>query len=230
MGLKEDCYIRPIPYDEAMQVVVKNHYLHRKPPCSYAFGLFNTHTHTLCGCVTYGCPPSRSLQRGICGDEEADNVIELNRLWISEDLPRNAASYLVSHTIKQLPYEIVVSFADTGVGHVGYIYQATNFLYTGHSAERVDWHIEGLKVHPRSISHKGDTLESLKERYGDAFGYQRRSSKNRYIYFNAKGKRKEQLIGKLRYKVQPYPKGDAKKVEVNRNAIDTQMTLDDFIA
>lgn len=48
MSLKEDYYIRPIPYDEAMQVVIKNHYLHRKPPCSYAFGLFNTHTHTHC--------------------------------------------------------------------------------------------------------------------------------------------------------------------------------------
>ena len=156
-------------------------------------------------------------------------MIELNRLWIAEDVPRNGASYLVSHTIKQLPYEIIVSYADTGVGHVGYIYQATNFLYTGHSAERVDWHIEGLKVHPRSIAHKGQGLEALKEMYGERFGYQRRSSKNRYVFFNAKGKRKEELIGKLRYKVQPYPKGDATKVEINNNGISTQMTFDDFL-
>ena len=30
--------------------------------------------------------------------------------------------------------KIVVSYADTSKGHVGYVYQATNFIYTGMSA------------------------------------------------------------------------------------------------
>ena len=103
MSLRDEYYIRKVPYNEAMELVVKNHYMHRKPPCTYSFGLFQKSTKEIVGVVTYGCPPSRSLQVGICGESEADNVIELNRLWISEEVPPNAASYLVSHTIKQLP-------------------------------------------------------------------------------------------------------------------------------
>lgn len=230
MGLNEDYYIRPIQYNEAMRLVVANHYMHRRPPCTYAFGLFHKGgQNDLKGCVTYGCPPSRNLQEGICGKEEADNVIELNRLWIAEDVPRNGASFLVSHTMKLLPYDIVVSFADTGVGHIGYIYQATNFYYTGHSAKRVDWAVDGMEgKHPRSLSHDGDTLESLKERYGDAFHYQERSIKNRYIYFNCDKRRKKELLQKLRYPILPYPKGDTHKVEINNEFITTQMTLSDF--
>jgi hypothetical protein len=33
---------------------------------------------------------------------------------------------------------IVVSYADTAMGHIGYIYQASNFLFTGTTKERTD--------------------------------------------------------------------------------------------
>ena len=37
-----------------------------------------------------------------------------------------------------LPPLIIVSYADKGQNHNGYIYQATNFLYTGATKERTD--------------------------------------------------------------------------------------------
>ena len=40
MTIKERYKIKPISYELAMELVVKNHYLHRKCPCSQAFGLF----------------------------------------------------------------------------------------------------------------------------------------------------------------------------------------------
>ena len=39
---KKKYEIRPIDYKTAMDLVVEFHYLHRKAPCSQAFGLFNT--------------------------------------------------------------------------------------------------------------------------------------------------------------------------------------------
>ena len=40
MSLKDKYTIKPISYKDAMNLVVNNHYLHRKCPCSQAFGLF----------------------------------------------------------------------------------------------------------------------------------------------------------------------------------------------
>ena len=45
--IKENYYVDEIDYSLAMDTVVKNHYLHRKCPCSHAFGLFENNTDRL---------------------------------------------------------------------------------------------------------------------------------------------------------------------------------------
>lgn len=204
--------VRPIDYQTAMDTVVKNHYLHRRCPCSMAFGLFKG--DDLMGVVTYGVPCSSTLLKGICGEDEMHNVYELNRLWIHPDVPKNAASYFVSRTLKMLDKEIVVSFADTSVGHVGYVYQASNFLYCGLSAKFKDPKVRGMEhMHHATYAH-GMTMAQVREKYGDEnVYYVERPRKHRYVYFNASKKRKKALRKKLRYKVLPYPKGDTHKAE-----------------
>lgn len=118
---KEDYTVRGIDYEMAMDVVISNHYLHRRSPCSRAYGLYDK-TERLKGVIVYGVPSSYSLLKGICGEEEASNVYELNRLWVSEDVPLNGESFLVANSLKLLDKEIVVSYADSGHGHIGYIY------------------------------------------------------------------------------------------------------------
>ena len=144
MGLKDSYAVKEIPYKTAMQIVIENHYLHRKCPCSYAFGLISKETGEIKGVITYGVPPSHTLLKGICGEEEKQNVYELNRLWVADDMPRNSESYLISASIKKLDKEIIVSFADTSQDHIGYVYQATNFLYTGLSAKFLDPKVKGV--------------------------------------------------------------------------------------
>lgn len=204
--------VRPIDYQTAMDTVVKNHYLHRRCPCSMAFGLFKG--DDLMGVVTYGVPCSSTLLKGICGEDEMHNVYELNRLWIHPDVPKNAASYLVSRTLRQLDKEIVVSFADTSVGHVGYVYQASNFLYCGLSAKFKDPKVRGMEhMHHATYAH-GMTMAQVRETYGEEnVYYVERPRKHRYVYFNAPKKRRKALRKKLRYKVLPYPKGDTHKAE-----------------
>lgn len=204
--------VRPIDYQTAMDTVVRNHYLHRRCPCSMAFGLFKG--DDLMGVVTYGVPCSSTLLKGICGEDEMHNVYELNRLWIHPDVPKNAASYFVSRTLRQLDKEIVVSFADTSVGHVGYVYQASNFLYCGLSAKFKDPKVRGMEhMHHATYAH-GMTMAQVRETYGEEnVYYVERPRKHRYVYFNAPKKRKKALRKKLRYKVLPYPKGDTHKAE-----------------
>lgn len=112
----------------AARLVVAEHYLHRRPPISHAFGLYRR--ATLMGVVTYGTPASRHLQKSACPSDPG-LVLELNRLWLHDELPSNSESWFVSRTLKLLPPRIVVSYADPLQGHYGYVYRALNFRYAG---------------------------------------------------------------------------------------------------
>ena len=203
--IKENYYIKPITYQEAMKIIIEKHYLHRKAPCSFAFGLFEKATDIIVGCITYGTPSSAPLRKGICGEDEKDNVIELTRLWVEDGVPRNAESFLIGNTIPLVNKEIIVSFAEIQQGHVGYVYQATNWIYTGLSAKRTNWTIEGVNKHCQTIADKY-TSQELKEIYGDKFTLVERPRKHRYVYFNCNKKRKKELLKKLKYPILPYPK------------------------
>lgn len=196
--------VEPIDIATAQQVVVERHYLHRKAPCSRAFGLFNSQMQ-LYGVIMYGTPSSAPLRQGIAGPEEALNVVELTRLWVDDSAPRNGESFLIGRSVKQAGKEIVVSFADTAENHCGIVYQATNWLYTGLSAKRTSWTIEGEPKHGQSWADKYSAKE-IREIYGDRFQLVERSRKHRYIFINAKGKRKQELLSKLRYEILEYPK------------------------
>ena len=126
--MTDDLCVRAIKSAEAAQVVIEHHYLHRRPPTSYAFGLFKG--DTIKGVLTFGVPASRHLILS-ASPENPNDVIELNRLWISDDMPKNTASAFVAKVLKMLPERIVVSYADTSVGHAGYVYRASNFNYSG---------------------------------------------------------------------------------------------------
>lgn len=203
----ENYAIHIIPYKVAMNIVVKNHYLHRRSPCSYMWGLF--HYNDIVGCIIYGTPASRALQKGICGKEEADHVIELNRLWIEDDTPRNAESYLIGNTLKLLPIDkdIVVSYSEIQMGHVGTVYQASNFIYTGLSDKHVQWIVEGYDVkHSRHLFDKYGGVNKAKSILGSSIIRTERPRKHRYVYFRGSKKRKKELRKKLKYPVLPYPK------------------------
>ena len=119
--------VRQIEASEAQALVVENHYLHRRTSVSFAFGLY---APDIVGVVTFGIPASRHLQMGAC-PSDPDLVIELNRLWTDDELPRNTESWFLARAIKMLPPRIIVSYADTLRGHMGYVYRAANFFYAG---------------------------------------------------------------------------------------------------
>lgn len=214
--------ILPIKNEETYPWLLQKHYAKRIPQIMFAFGLYEE--NELVGIVTYGIPASPALCMGICGKEYSDKVLELNRVCLLNN-DKNQASFLVANSIKLLPKpSIVVSYADTGKGHIGYVYQATNFLYTGLSANRVDWTVKGLEhKHSKTLSD-GMTLESIKEKYGDNFYYSERSRKHRYIYFHGNKTQKKKMNSLLKYGIEPYPKGNSQKYD-SGSAVETQGLL-----
>lgn len=195
----EQKYVRRIGYHEAKPFIESIHYSRKLPNVTDAFGLFVG--GELAGVVAYGIPASHPLCIGLAGEKNASMVRELNRLAI---LPKysggghNYASYLVSHSLKALPNgTFVVSYADTAWTHVGYVYQACNFLYTGLSAKRVDTY-QPSGLHPRAYD---------KNNHSEL--YQTRSQKHRYVYLVGNRSTKRRMLSELKYPVvTPYPKGD----------------------
>jgi len=200
--------VKKIDYKTAMNLIVEKHYLHRKCPCSIAFGLFSN--NELVGVIVFGKPSSYTLCEGIAGKEESKNVIEFNRLWVCDTMGKNTESWFISRVIKQCPFEIIVSFADTEQGHIGYIYQATNWLYCGESKKQRYFRLKensdnegGTKYRRRERMPKNKIIEQYGEEYVEEY-YS--SLKHRYIYINACKRRKNELLNKLKYKILPYPK------------------------
>lgn len=151
-------FVFPCEKSDAATVVKREHYLHRVPPISFAYQLADAEMfgRTL-GIVTFGVPASPNLMVSAC-KTKPERVIELNRLWCSDECPRNTESWFVSRALKMLPPYVVVSFADTSVGHQGYVYRAMNFRYAGltdadRKTPRFDYVTPGK--HPRDTSRNG---------------------------------------------------------------------------
>jgi len=208
--------VSPIKSAESYSWLLNRHYAKRIPPISYAFGLYEG--TDIVGVVTYGVPASSPLRAGIAGDEYIYDVLELNRLCIDSN-NKNAASYLVAHSIKQLPKgKIIVSYADLGMEHVGYVYQATNFIYTGLSAKRTDWRVKGLEhLHGATIADMSRGQENraqyMRNRFGDDFYLEDRPRKHRYIFIHGSKRYKKTVLSALNYGIEPYPKGDSSRYD-----------------
>jgi len=172
--------------------ILNIHYAKRKPSISYVYGLYEK--EELIGICSYGSPASPALCKGIAGEHNKSKVIELNRLVLKYNR-KNEASYLVGQSLKLLPKpKIVVSYADTAQNHLGVVYQATNFYFTGTSKPRTD--IAG-KDGKHSRHHLGDKSKRVY-----------RSAKHRYVYINANKKEKKQLLNELNYQIMEYPKNE----------------------
>ena len=93
------------------------------------------------------------------------------------------------------------------MNHNGYIYQATNWTYTGLSAKRTErYDINNPNRHSKSVTEqKGVKYEDLAIR--------ERPQKHRYIYFTGNKKQVRELKKELKYKEEPYPKGQNKRYD-----------------
>ena len=207
--------VAPVSAKEAEPWLLARHYAKRMCPISFAFGAYRD--TVLVGVVTYGTPASPHLCRGICGEEWSDKVLELNRLCCENT--SNVASMLVGRSLRQLPEpSIVVSYADTAQGHVGYIYQATNFIYTGQTdsdrkTPRGD-RIAGIG-HSRHLGRMADgTVDK-------SLGIVRRLPKHRYVFPCGTANQRAQIRAALRYAVEPYPKGESRRYDSSAR-IETQ--------
>lgn len=203
MSIKEKYSVKSISSYLTYDWLKKKHYAKRIPSISYAFGLYDIE-NILCGILTIGKPASPNLCVGICGPKNKDFVYELNRLVINDGMPKNIASFFIACSINLLPKMILVSYADVKQNHIGYVYQASNWIYTGKTKERTDIGFD-------DNSHSRHYSKSIDTKLNRVF----RSSKHRYVYFVGNRNDKKNWIIELKYNVEPYPKGDNQRYDAS---------------
>ena len=201
MSVKDKYKVKSIDTEQCKEWLLYKHYAKRMCSISYCFGLFKE--SILVGVMTIGKPASPSLCDGVCGKEFTEHVYELNRLCVQDGLEKNVLSYFVSACLKMIKEDlIIVSYADKLMGHNGYIYQATNWIYTGATKERTD-------IGQEDGSHSRHYDKSTDKKTNRKF----RSSKHRYVFFI--GKKRNVFKNALKYKEQPYPKGENKRYDAS---------------
>lgn len=196
--------------------ILNKHYAKRLPIINFAFGLVDKNRNEIVGVCTYGTPASRfNLSK---------KPYELNRLCVNDDLPKNTLSYFVSKTLKMLPKDlIIVSYADKNMNHHGYIYQATNWIYTGMSSAEKLIYINGKLSHRKAVYNMYGT-SSIKALEDMGLKVETVKQEGKYRYFFVTGKNKE-LIKEIKdkYKEMPYPKGDNERYDASYTCKDVHL-------
>ena len=177
--------VNPIPISVARQLIEREHYLHSLPGGTcLSFGVFIG--GSLLGAMTFGVGPTNAYS--LVEDAKPDDCLTLTRLWLSDALPHNSESRVLGIVLRSLKrhtsIKFLVSYADPAQGHLGIIYQANNWLYTGLSEAMPLYDVgDGKLRHSRSLSH-GYGTHSVQHfaRHGIKVKLAPQSAKHRYVY------------------------------------------------
>lgn len=134
-------------------MVKKYHYSNTLPKLNKHFiGFFLD--DVLVGVVTlgWGTRPVHTIKK-IFPSLESKDYYEIGRMCMTEEMPRNSESQMISKLIKWIKenepdVKVLFTWADGVMGKPGFVYQACSFLYGGFSETDV-YLKDGIKIHPR---------------------------------------------------------------------------------
>ena len=139
-------------------------------------------------------------------------------LFIEKDLKGvitfgNPTGANVCNCIFGLFFKIIISYADINFNHHGYIYQASNFIYTGLAKGREKFtKKDGTDIPERTLTSLYKNANLSRSEYMKKYKIKltKQLPKHRYIFINANKKDKKQRLKDLKLSIKKYPKGDNK--------------------
>ena len=121
---------------------------------TYSFKL--EHQEKIIGAMLYGALGMANAWKKY--GKNPEDVIELRRLCLVDDTPKNAESFFIGKTLRWLKQntsvKTIVSYADPNYGHQGIIYKATNFELIGQTSKGKVIFWNGRKYHDKAIRTK----------------------------------------------------------------------------
>lgn len=201
----DDFYIKEIDRSLANDLIVKNHYSKKFYNATYIhLGLFNE--NDIIGVLQYGYAMNPASCASVVDGTQKNEYLELNRMWIADDVGQYPESRAISYSIKYIKRKYpkikwIQSFADERCGGFGIVYQACSFSYYGEHNSTF-WELEGKIYHNSLMTRNPELSKSAKyiqENKNKATPYSLRQF--RYIKFLDKREKKKCLL-----KEQTYPK------------------------
>jgi len=201
----DDFYVKEIERSLANDLIVKNHYSKKFYNATYIhLGLFNE--NDIIGVLQYGYAMNPASCASVVDGTQKNEYLELNRMWIADDVGEYPESRAISYSIKYIKRKYpkikwIQSFADERCGGFGIVYQACSFSYYGEHNSTF-WELEGKIYHNSLMTRNPELSKSAKyiqQNKDRATSYSLRQF--RYIKFLDKREKKKCLL-----KEQPYLK------------------------
>lgn len=122
------CSVVAVKRDDVAHMI-RQHYLGKWPGvCVLILAL--RRDADLLGTIVFALPPRETAKR------YGGLTWELARLWLRDDVPKNAETYLIGRAVRYIrrhnpEVKALVSYADPSAGHAGTIYKAANWTADG---------------------------------------------------------------------------------------------------
>jgi hypothetical protein len=208
--------IKEISKEKALEMVQKYHYSNTLPKLNKHFLGFYL-GNELVGLVTlgWGTRPLHTIKK-IFPSLETKDYYEIGRMCMTESMPRNSESQMISSLCKWLkqnePHiKVLFTWADGMLGKCGYVYQACSFHYIGYFMTDI-YMKDGQKIHPRqtrallSPNDKRKTVRPTQQQMQE-FNIQHYKGKQfKYFKFLCGKTEKKYLLKELLTPILDYPK------------------------
>ena len=184
---KSEWVVREVDIKTARKLVVEHHYAQGASNTRvFIHGLFRKDDPETCWGVAWWLPPTVVAAKTVL-PEDPHAVVNLSRLVLVPEAPRNAATFLLGKSTKLIRadgrYRALLTYADTAEGHTGGIYKASNWTYVGETAPSPIWKdSEGRRVSPKA-GHRGPRGGNRTREEMVALGYAMvgKSVKHKYV-------------------------------------------------
>jgi hypothetical protein len=199
-----DMVVGPASRSDVNEFAQRWHYTATGGNMTWNYGLWDG--YSLVGVVSYNLPPMQTCN-AFFGEEHWEWVVHMGRLICAQDAPRNVESKLISGSFALLrknrpEARLVVTYAATSQGHIGYVYQATNAIYTG-TTEIKHFYID---EHGRQRGSKQGTYLSIDKAKARGWTVHQETAKHRYVYLLGSKTERKEALKLLKFPILPYPK------------------------
>jgi hypothetical protein len=185
---RSDWLVGAITQADAREAVERWHYAQGCPNTSvYRHALYMVGEEDKVYGVAMWLPPTPTAARSVGGTPRT--VLSLTRLVIAPGVPTNGASFLLGRSMKLIDrelYPILLTYADTGHGHTGAIYKATNWECLGEVPAGDTWINEAGEQRGRKRGGKNLSALEMQE-----LGFVRRPAmpKIKYVHKSKKARK-----------------------------------------
>ncbi len=203
-SIVKELKVRSVIPSVVKPMIEKDHYLRSMPGgVLQSFGVYLNDTLVGAAVFTSGARQGHRLLDAA----QLKDVATLSRLYLRDEIPKNAESRVLAVALKMLQREtslrLILSYADPAAGHVGTIYQASGWTYLGRTEPNTYVDLgDGKLLHPRSVYNRfGSNNIGHLRATGIPATRRRVGGKHRYAYVLDTAWR-----WRLRGAERPYPK------------------------